>query len=846
MRLSHALALIAVALVAGADVSTQSPGPQVIDLATGGQDFLITPVKRPLPLVELSQHHQAIASGDLNGDGIGDIVMGGAGRIDVPPIVGQVYVVFGAVAAGGLADLTNPAHVGVKLVGADPGDMFGWSVAVGDLNNDGQDDLIVGALRGDGAANSLADAGDVYVFMGPLTGGVINAASADTKVYGVDPGDFFGFSLGAGDVSGDGAADLIVGARDSDGFGNALVGRAGETHVLFGPLSSGTIDLASTPADVSVYGGTADYNLGASVAAGDVSGDNIADLVMGAPRSNSSFGGVNRGDTHVFFGPLVSGTIRDLRTAVPDVSITGRTNSDHVGSNVAVADISGDGIGDLLTAADIAWNFLPGSPNFNQHVGAVYAFFGPLTSGTRVLATASDVTTYIPDSTATGAVSSMATGDVNGDGAIDLVIGARFGNGLLGPPPLGRSAPGEAYAVFGPFSSGTILDLATTSPDITVNGRFFSGQLGVSVAAGDVTGDGVDDLLLEASFAQYPGSGIGEAYVIFGTSPNRPATTMTLSPATAAGVVGQEHCVIALASDASGNPPFPAVTVRFSATGGNAAQGSSTTTDNGQASFCYTGTISGTDTIGAFADTDGDGLQSVSEPGSSATVLYSAGDPATLTLTPSAATSIVDASHCTTAIVRDQFGNAVPNAAVSFAAAGIAPEDRVLTTGATGQAILCHTSALPGVDAIHAYADVNNDGTQSPNEPGADAINTWTLPPAAPGCQHVWGEGSFQSAAGRARYTLAVMHKPRDGAADGVFVFHTGDIRFHSTTIALIVIAGDSVTIHGVGRDGRGPAVPFRVDAGPDTIRISWPGFVTEGSVRDPLGIRAKRARHPC
>jgi hypothetical protein len=832
MKFLKPLALLALLfLYSPSPVATQAPGPRTIDLALGQQDFIATPVKKtPAPTIDLTQHHQALASGDLNGDGIGDLILGGAGRIDVPPIVGQVHVVFGPMAAGGLADLSNAADVGVRLTGADVGDMFGWSVAVGDLNNDGQDDLIVGALRGDGSANGQADAGDVYVFMGPLAG-AIGATSADVVVHGIDPGDFLGWSLGAGDVSGDGITDLILGARDADGFENALVGRAGEVHVLFGPLVDGTIDLAATPADVTVYGGTSDYQLGASVAAGDVTGDLVADLVMGAPRDNAKFGGVTRGNTQVLFGPLAAGTVVDLRLSDANLSITGTTNNDRLGSVVAVADISGDGIGDLITVSDIAWNLIPTSPNFKTHSGAVYALFGPLASGTHVIANATDLTVY---SKGPGGVSSMATGDLNGDSQDDLMIGAQFGSALMGPPPpgSGKTAPGDVFAVFGPFSSGTITDLETTSPDIRVAGKYFSGRLGAAVAANDVTGDGIDDFLLEASFAQYPGSGIGEGYVIFGTSPNRPATTLALSPATSTRVVGHEHCVTATAGDASGNPPVPEVTVRFSVTGANSAATSSITNANGEASLCYTGTISGTDTISAFADTNGDGLHDAGEPASAAENVYLPGDPATLTLSPSSASSVVDAQHCTTAMVRDQFGNAVPNSMVSFAVTGIGATGGSAAAGANGEAAFCYASPLPGVDSISASA----------GGPSATATNTWVLPPSAPGCGRVHGAGSIGVSGSRAHFVLTAMNQRR-GGLDGTLTYHVAHgTRFRAIDITHLIVVGKQVTVHGVGRAGHGPLVPFRVDAGdarPDTFRILWPGYAAEGAVRGKLRVRS-------
>ena len=137
---------------------------ETIDLALGEQDFTVTSTQ---PGVLLTQFKQTLAYGDLNGDGIGDLVVGAAGRDEpafLPPTTGDAYVVFGPFSSGGTADLSNPAEVSVKVSAADAGDHLGWSVALADVTGDGNDDLIVAAMRGDGPGNSRPDAGEVYVF----------------------------------------------------------------------------------------------------------------------------------------------------------------------------------------------------------------------------------------------------------------------------------------------------------------------------------------------------------------------------------------------------------------------------------------------------------------------------------------------------------------------------------------------------------------------------------------------------------------------------------------------------------------------------------------------------------
>ena len=114
------------------------------------------------------------------------------------------------------------------------------------------------------------------------------------------------------------------------------------------------------------------------------------------------------------------------------------------------------------------------------------------------------------------------------------------------------------------------------------------------------------------------------------------------------------------------------MTVRFSVTGANPTSGTGTspTDANGQATFCYTGTVAGADTISAYADTNNNVVQDPGEPGATATKTWLAGPPATLNLEPATATNIVDAQHCVTAAVADQFGNPTPGITVRFSVTG--------------------------------------------------------------------------------------------------------------------------------------------------------------------------------
>jgi hypothetical protein len=219
-----------------------------------------------------------------------------------------------------------------------------------------------------------------------------------------------------------------------------------------------------------------------------------------------------------------------------------------------------------------------------------------------------------------------------------------------------------------------------------------------------------------------------------------PPATLTLSPKTATNVVGNPHTVTATVKDSSGNPT-PGIVVRFSVSGANSTSGMNTTNASGQATFTYTGTVAGGDTISAFADTDNDTTQDTGEPGDTAAKTWTPGPPFSLTLAPPTATNVVGTTHCVTATVKDSFGNPTPGITVVFSvptsvATFASPSSGSATTNSSGQAMFCFSASLPGMDAIHAFADFNpKNGSQDTGEPFGDATKTWTPPPSTAFCE---------------------------------------------------------------------------------------------------------------
>ncbi len=234
------------------------------------------------------------SAGDINGDGFADLIVGALGADPLGDFSGASYVVFGK--AGGFAaniDLsTLDGSNGFKLSGAAAADSSGRSVAsAGDVNGDGFADLIVGAKYADSHG---ANSGASYVVFGKASGFAANLelssldGSTGFKLSGAATGDYSGRSVAsAGDVNGDGIADLIVGVWGADPHG----GKSGASYVVFGKAGgfAANIDLSTLDGSTgfTLSGAAANNQSGYSVAsAGDVNGDGFADLIVGAPRAD--------------------------------------------------------------------------------------------------------------------------------------------------------------------------------------------------------------------------------------------------------------------------------------------------------------------------------------------------------------------------------------------------------------------------------------------------------------------------------------------------------------------------------------------------------------------------------
>ena len=352
--------------------------------------------------------------------------------------------------------------------------------------------LAWGDVTGDGSADLVlgapyddtanTNAGLAFVLAGPLSG-TESVGSADAVVLGEAFGDRAGSALLAvGDQTGDGVADLLVAAPYYD----EVINRGGAVYLVAGPVT-GSSSLEDAAA--SYTGERLTYRLGHALAeAGDLDGDGHDDLLAGAPADEK--GASDAGAVYGLMGPVASGSWTDT------VRWYGETAGDLVGFSVAgPGDVDGDGYADVLVG-------LPGNDDNGPSAGAAWLALGPLSVDDDL--DPHVVTTFIGEADADVAGTSVAADDLDGDGTVDFVIGA--------PRETSNPGPGRTFVVFGPATGTVDLQLA----DLTLEGRATGDRMGEAVSVGDHDGDGEADLLVSAPGLDTAGTDLGGAYLLLG------------------------------------------------------------------------------------------------------------------------------------------------------------------------------------------------------------------------------------------------------------------------------------------------------------------------------------------
>jgi hypothetical protein len=526
--------LVLAAAALAADSVSAGPFPAIFELSAldGANGFVLTGISD-----SDFAGYSVNGAGDINGDGTEDLIIGAhhadpGGRSNA----GQTYVVFGGLNVGdaGVIDLSGlDGRNGFALNGIDGisgDDISGISVdGAGDVNGDGTADVIIGAFYGDPPGRW--NAGQSYIVFGGVhvgaTGRIeladLNGSNGFTLNGWHIRGEAGGSVASAGDFNGDGYTDFIIGAVWADPDGRA---DAGQTYVVFGGQDVGgkavvELTLLDGRNGFVINGIDArDDSARALGGAGDVNGDGFDDIIIGAIGGDA--GADDSGEAYVVFGsPGPFSSRFELSNLDGDNGFLLQCIDfyDRCGLSVnGAGDVNGDGLDDFIVGALLADT----NDDVNQNAGESYLVFGsPQVGGVGKLnlAQLDGSNGFVLRGANAGDQSgwqASGAGDINADGVDDVIIGAAPAS------PGGRTEAGAAYVVYGRPGVGSsgVMELSGLDGEngFVIHGVDDGDEAGhAATSAGDVNGDGIDDLILGAHRADPSGvRDAGEAYVVFG------------------------------------------------------------------------------------------------------------------------------------------------------------------------------------------------------------------------------------------------------------------------------------------------------------------------------------------
>jgi hypothetical protein len=430
------------------------------------------------------------------------------------------------------------------------GGEVGLPVGAGDINGDGRDDVAFCEMYASAGAGNRVNNGQVNFYISDgRDSGSVDAAQSSANVFtlaGAHSGDLLGTSVATGDVNNDGIKDVVACASANDGPGQSRF-NAGAVYIVPGKegfnLKADLQTIDNLPPDdiTVIYGPQQSGRMGIWVDTGDVDGDGVADVVIGADQLNSS-AGQHVGGAIIVFGSNSLPRVIDLAAPPAGVRIArilGASPEDHNGAALHVGDINGDGFGDVVLGASIFRDSASYVTPQDQDSGhdARGASFGGLRPGCGEvnviygLANWPEVIDLRDPPTNTTRVvgagpadllgSQLFSADLNGDGARELILGALQANA-----PDARGRTGAVYVVYGaPEVVGATIDLATPEASgLQISSIFGENHLdcaGDSVRSYDVNNDGFFDLFIGSPEHTFSLNGdiredAGDTKIIFG------------------------------------------------------------------------------------------------------------------------------------------------------------------------------------------------------------------------------------------------------------------------------------------------------------------------------------------
>jgi len=444
------------------------------------------------------------------------------------------------------------------------GGEIGLPIAAGDINGDGKADVVFCEMYAS-VGGPRVNNGQVNFFLSDgRDSGFVDAAAGPANVstlLGASSGDLLGTSVAVGDVNGDGFADVAAAAALSDGPGGSRF-NCGAAYIVPGSRTFNLhADLSTAdgvpPAGITViYGPKANARFGIWIDTGDVDGDGIGDIVVGADQLDSD-AGPHVGGAYIIFGSRNLPKVIDLAAPPAGVRVSrvlGATQEDHWGAALHVGDINNDGIADLVIGASIyrdSASYVSPSDQSDGHdargagnggarlyCGEVFVIYGSRTWPAEIdlRHPPSNSTHVIGAQSFDLAGSQLFSADVNGDGKNDLIVGALRANAP--DSTIGRT--GAVYVIYGSAQlQGATIDLA--SPDtsgLRVSAIYGESNLdcaGDSVRSYDINKDGMSDLFIGSPEHTFSINGeeredAGDTKIIFGQHDFLPSVVKLYEP----------------------------------------------------------------------------------------------------------------------------------------------------------------------------------------------------------------------------------------------------------------------------------------------------------------------------
>lgn len=433
-------------------------------------------------------------NGDINGDGLDDLIIGDSQNSTYNPGGGVVNIYFGTPDLDTkMQNITEPDTV---IIG-ESSTFLGNSVCIpGDVNNDGIDDLLISAPWYSDSDHT----GIAYLMFG-RTGEwdpLINVTKAEVSMISEEFTDYFGMGLcGPGDLNGDGIDDFIIGANYHDSNNGA---NSGKIYIYFGRSEYWSGNYSATDSDASYIGKNANDFIGSrTIGAGDVNGDGVSDLLCSSPYVDGQTS--YDGEAYLIFGKT-SGWSHNTSVGSSNAVITGLDSNGYFGYTLAGGyDINSDGIHDIAISATSADGDQTSS-------GKVMIYFGR-TEDWSSIGSSDDADVTISGRTFSGCfgLDITMTRDMNSDGLSDMIIGERDNSDK-------EDLSGAMFYFWG-RSIGWSEVNSTEDADASVHGEKYLDYFGSRFSlVGDMNGDGLEEMMIAAESNDDGGTNAGKIYCI--------------------------------------------------------------------------------------------------------------------------------------------------------------------------------------------------------------------------------------------------------------------------------------------------------------------------------------------